>query len=299
MSTPQRTSMLYINSANRDIDSVGPGDFRVTFGNSLVQGSGGETLSVEVTDVCMNRSWYTVNSTNDVFMINNVAYSLPVGYYTVASLRSSLSVILPTWIIAYDGRTNKFLYTAPTDTTSYTFSFQSQASSLFGFGINDTPTIAAGATLQSYLPIKVNLESSVLIHCDLQKIRCAALDNTLVSTSISGVSAFRESDILISVGIDVPPFSNILYTSSGTGIYSADLSQNTINRLRIWVTDELGNPLALQYDYSLALKLVFTSKTENSMDSYVKQLANDVRLMILSDPKKYSTSQVGAQDEDE
>lgn len=301
-----RTTMVFINSANRDSDSIGIGDFRVTFGNALLQGLPGESLSVEVTDLCINRSWYTVNASNGGFGVvsHNADGSSSImtntilpGYYTVASLRVALATLMIGWTIGYDTRTNTYSYTAPTSGFSYSLTFPGGVGPLLGFAATDSPTVMAGVTLRSYLPIRVNLESSVVLHCDFQKVRCASIDNLPVATSVTGISAFRESDVLISVGIDVAPFSNVIYTSSGTGIYEASLTAPSLNRVRFWVTDELNNPLALAYDYNMALKFTFTSRLENTVDGNVKQIANDLRLMILSDPKTYGEHVVAGGDD--
>lgn len=297
--------MLYINSANRDIDSASVSDFRVTFAESLIRGASSEKLSCEVTDVCMNRSWYTFSATVNSFQVNGVTLSLPVGYYTVASLRSELVILLntitPGWTVGYTARTNTFTYgpALATPNISYTFTFNNAIAALLGFRVSDTPTVVSGSSMTSYLPVKVNLESTVLVHSDLPKTRCASLDNAVDANSAPGISVFRESDVLISVPITVSGFDNISYTTSGSGIYSADLALNYLHRLRFWVTDELGNPLSLQYDWTLALKLSFTSTSgpKDSLPGDVKRISDDVRLMILSDPEKYSQQDNTMQDD--
>ena len=105
-----RTQYLYISSANRDSGSIS--NFKISFQNSLVQGAVGESIQCIVTEVVMNRSWYTVSPSNNSFTLltNGVpsTVTLPVGYYSAALLRAQLATVLVGWTISYSLLTNQF-----------------------------------------------------------------------------------------------------------------------------------------------------------------------------------------------
>lgn len=281
-----RTQYLYINSAGRKAGTIS--DFTIDIQSSLVRGEPTESLIATVCTCVINRSWYTVSAPYNTFSIltNGVSstFTFLPGYYSVKDVRSALLQGLPGWVASYAGLTNKFSFQPPVvPLTSYSFSFSNSCCSLLGFLITDTPTITtdsfgSASPIISTLPAKVNIENSVLIHCDLPKVRCAAVDN------LSG-SAFLESDILISIPVTCAPFDNVSYIDNGGGTYMADLALSYIHGARFWITDERGNPLILQYDWLIVMKLIYTMPDSMDSGNNIKKIADDLRLIVLSDKK--------------
>jgi hypothetical protein len=280
-----RIQYVYINSVNRKSGTAS--DFVIDIQSSLVRGEPTETLVAEVCSVVLNRSWYTIASPNNTFTIstNGVPsiFTFPQGYYSVKDVRNALMSGLPGWVVSYVPLTNTFSFRPPsTPSTTYSFSFQNSCCNLCGFTQSDAPSTTAdlygnATSIVSTQPAKVNVESAVLIHCDLPKVRCAVIDNL--------TGPFIESDILISLPVTCAPFDNLAFIDQGGGDFLADLSLSYIHGARFWITDERGNPLTLQYDWLLVLKLIFTMPSSVQSDDNIQKIADDLRLIVLSDKK--------------
>ena len=118
----------------------------------------------------------------------------------------------------------------------------------------------------------------MLVHCDVPKLRCSAVDNV-------SQPYFLESDVLISVPITAAPFDVISFIDNGGATFAVDLALNYVHDVRIWLTDNAGNALALPYDWSMVLKLIYSTPDDAAMSKDLRQIADDVRLAILSDTK--------------
>ena len=277
-----RSQLLNINSANRV--SGTPYDFFVNITNGLVMCEKHETMKMIVIDCCINKSWYTIDSSNNSFLLKTVRvgggyrtvpYTIPVGYYDVLQLRYELSVLLVGWTIAYSSTTNTYTYTPPNNGDTYTLFFQNNACELMGFNITETPSGSYSSAFTSSIPIKVNLENAVCVHCDVSKVNNACVDN------FSG-QGFVDSDLLIKIPIQSDAFQNIVYQSQGNDNISYDLSLKCLHTMRLWVTDENQRPLQLPYDWTICLKIEFDRETDLSMNDMVEDIKDDLRLIVLS-----------------
>ena len=81
--------------------------FDVTLANPLK-----ECISLELTSVCVPKSWYNVDSYlgTNVFWVNDYAYYIPSGFYDPYSLASELSsiAVLPLTDVSYSATTGRF-----------------------------------------------------------------------------------------------------------------------------------------------------------------------------------------------
>ena len=133
-----KTQLIFINSANRLSGSCY--DFLININDGLIKAEENQTINLVVLDVVLNRSWYTVQNSDNTFNIFNgtstTTYTIPIGYYSVTTLKSTLSTILPGgWIVSYYSTTNKFILTPPSDSKTYTISFINSACYLLGFNL--------------------------------------------------------------------------------------------------------------------------------------------------------------------
>ena len=178
-------------------------------------------LSVNHTEVA--NSFYVVNYTNEVIVINSIAYTLPRGNYNVNTFMAQLLLLIPVgFAITYSSITTKFTFT--NTTTNFTINGSSQLSTInkvIGLGTDDITSTALTLTLPhvvNFLPIpRINFRSNFL------KL------NNYSSTDNS-------SDIFLSLQNNAPQNSVIYYTNQTN---TKNLIQDrNITSFLIYVTDD-------------------------------------------------------------
>jgi hypothetical protein len=183
----------------------------------MVKAEKNQKIKVIAVDASINRSWYTVDSTNNTFQVFSngvtVTYTIPIGYYDVNTLKAQLNVLLVGWTVTYLSLTNKYMFTSLNNGHVYEFLFANRCCELLGFLITDTPMLNFSTPLTSYLPVKLNRENSIFIHTDLPTLKYAYIDNMQNSQ-------FFESNILLKIPIQAAPFDNRVFVSNGNDNYS-------------------------------------------------------------------------------
>ena len=129
------------------------------------------------------------------------------------------------------------------------------------------------------MPVKVNKENSVLVHCDIVKKPCSTLDN------INSV-VFAESDVILKICNTCAPFDNMVYQSQGTDCFSYDLATKDIVAMHIYVTDENNTPLQLVFDWTLTLKMMEYSGDDDRMLTMVRGIRDYLHLIVLDNHMK-------------
>lgn len=123
-------------------------------------------LSVNHCEVA--NSFYVVNYTNDVIVINSIAYTLPRGNYNVNTFMAQLLLLIPAGFgITYSSITTKFTFTNTTaDFTINGSSPLSTINKVIGLGTTDITSTALTLTLPfvvNFLPIpRINFRSNFL-----------------------------------------------------------------------------------------------------------------------------------------
>lgn len=178
-------------------------------------------LSVNHAEVA--NSFYVVNYTNDVIVINSIAYTIPRGNYNVNTFIAQLLLLLPVGFgITYSSITTKFTFT--NTTTNFTINASSALSTInkvIGLGTADITSVALTLTLPyvvNFLPIpRINFRSNFL------KL------NNYSSTDNS-------SDVFLSLQNNAPQNSVIYYTNQTN---TKNLIQDrNITSFLIYVTDD-------------------------------------------------------------
>ena len=273
-----RTQLLHINSLNRS--SGYPYDFYVNINDGLVKADKGEYLTLTIIDTCINRSWYTIDSTNNTFVVTVLSVptiiTIPTGYYDVNQLRYELSLLLVGWTITYSATTNCYTFTPPNTGNIYTFSFSNLCCNLLGFNITSTPSGTYSIPFTSYNPVKVNRENSVVVHCDVPKKAMSCVDN------FSG-QAFQESDIIVDIPIQVAPFDNAVYLNNGNDNFKYYLAGKQLHSMRFWITDENNRVLQVPYDWTICLKVEFLKDEDIEIKDSVNQIKDYLKLIVLND----------------
>lgn len=281
-----RTQIIHVGSANRRIGTVS--DFWVSLPHGLFKADRPSRIFVTPVDCVMNRSWYTVSASNNTFSVwdsGGGAWSpvtIPPGYYNAAQIRTAvvtaLAALGQAWQINYSATSNTFTFTPPADGEVHRMSFANNAAWLLGFAVGDVPFGTSVAPFKSTRPIKVNEESAVLVRCNLPRLKFSCVDNVLTPV-------FGESDILLKVPVLAQGFDTLYYAGQGADNFKVELATNNVHDVRFWVTDEVNNPLELQYDWTLSLRVDYMAGEEDPMDAVAKstrRIADDLRLMILT-----------------
>jgi len=119
---------------------------------------------------------------------------------------------------------------------------------MFGFVSDESIT---STNIISEIPIDMTKQQGVYIHSSLLKRRMAAIDNNLESK-------FVESDVICKIGLtSIAPYDDLLYNESSENHFSYHLAMTKIQSIRLWVTDENNEPLALTRDYTMTIKFNF------------------------------------------
>lgn len=267
-----RSQIIYINSKNRQKGF--PYDFYINIDNDLIKLTGGGItgkIKLSVVEATLNRCWYSVQDNNNTFYINGILFTIPIGYYNVFTLKDAIELLLPSWTITYNKRLHQFTFRPPNDTFTYYFTFSNPACFLLGFNLLDNPSGSYSSPITSTIPVKVNYDEAVLIRCDMPKVRYSVIDN-MSSTP------FVESDILVKIPINAPPFDNIIYQSTTENSNTIELSAFQLHNLRFFITNENGRLLKLPYDWGMTLRL-----------EYYEDNTDMARLLkIMSDVKDYA-----------
>jgi hypothetical protein len=123
-------------------------------------------LSVNHCEVA--NSFYVVNYTNDVIVIDSIAYTLPRGNYNVNTFMAQLLLLIPVGFgITYSSITTKFTFTnTTTDFTINGASALSTINKVVGLGTTDVTSTALTLTLPfvvNFLPLpRINFRSNFL-----------------------------------------------------------------------------------------------------------------------------------------
>lgn len=276
----ERTQLIFINSAERIYGT--PYDFNIVFPDELIRADHKTRIKLIVIDACINRSYYTVDTSNDTFSIHSTSgtttpYIIPIGYYDVYTFKSQLLSLLPSgWSINFNTSTNTYQFQPPNDTFTYNFTtFTNNVSQLLGFPLNSpSATFSFSSPLTSSQPVKMNRENAVFIHCDIPKSEFASVDN------FSG--SFEESDVICKLPMNCAPFDNLVYISQGNDSFSFLLSVGNLNNARFYLTDETGRLLHVVYDWTITLKMVYETGDDNALLLKTNEIADYLQLMVLN-----------------
>ena len=288
MASYGRHQTVFINSVNRLAGGT-PGDFRVNFHDGMIRAPPGTSASMALVDAVINRSWYTINETNNTFTIlciqggSNV-FTIPVGFYDVNTFKVALQVLLGiAYTVTYDSRLNKYTYTYlnKMDPFGYRFLFSdNRCAEFMGFGplVGSTERFDGLTPLVATDPVKLSKESAVVIHCDIPTVIGACIDNFARGT-------FEESDVIGIIPMIVPPYDNMSFaaaTGGGGGGCVFDLAVSDVSSARFYVTDENDRPLDLSFDWTLVLKFVFVNNDDDKMTALLTDLRDYEKLKHLN-----------------
>jgi len=203
-------------------------------------------------------SFYIVNYTNNILVVNNISYTVPVGNYNVNSLITVLQSLLPTgFTITYNSITNKYTF-------NYTSSFTINANTstinkVIGLGVDDLTGLNIELPyLVNFLPIpRLSFHSTFL--------------NTNNYSSSDG-----SSDVFLCLQNNVGQLSTINYTNQTQTQYL--VQEKGISSFTITVTDDLGrlinfNNIDWYMTFLIKIEYVDNTITNTNFNDIIKQQA--------------------------
>lgn len=201
-------------------------------------------------------SFYIVNYTNNILVVNNISYTVPVGNYNVNSLITVLQSLLPTgFTITYNSITNKYTF-------NYTSSFTINANTstinkVIGLGVDDLTGLNIELPyLVNFLPIpRLSFHSTFL--------------NTNNYSSSDG-----SSDVFLCLQNNVGQLSTINYTNQTQTQYL--VQEKGISSFTITVTDDLGrlinfNNIDWYMTFLIKIEYVDNTITNTNFNDIIRQ----------------------------
>lgn len=268
-----KTQLIYISSQYRT--SGTPDNFTTSLPAGILHNEFGGRTKITVTDLIINRCFYSIRaSNNDFSVVNNgtkISVRIPVGNYDLDQWLATLNTLLPGWTISHNEING--LCTFNTPGPGYGFEFKDKSSYLFGFLPHDKPS---GSQIISSFPLRLNLESFLTIHHNLPKVTNSAVNNFRQTNA-------QESDVLIRVPVNVPSFANIIYQNVNDD-FSFYTSASHVSELELSIKDEHKDEIGpFPYDWSITLRIDYESKNDpiESILSILKNLNDKITLLAL------------------
>ena len=184
-----------------------------------------ENIYFSVQHAEIPNSFYVVNYTNSILVINSVSYQIPVGNYNASNLITALKLLIPTYTITYNSITNRYTFT---NSTAFTINSSSSCRSIIGLGnTNETAVLNLGVYTLT-LPYSVNF---------VPLPRISFKSNFFNFNNFNGID--YSNDLFLSIQNNTNPNSMIHYINQ-TGIKFRVQDKN-ITTFVISITDDDGN----------------------------------------------------------
>ena len=93
---------------------------------------------------------------------------------------------------------------------------------------------------------------------------------------------------MLSFPIKVAPFENCIFESNNHENIIHTLSHSNLESINFWITDDLNRPLLLTHDWSILLKVTYTSQEDRLeiINNKISKIEESLRFMILDRKQK-------------
>ena len=312
------TYNLYINSKNR-LSSEKTYDFNLYLQNQIIVNKN-QGININVMSFSMINSMYNINETNNTFHIvlvsmswlsledpapEKIMYKIPVGNYSVISLRNWFNETFSNFKVTYNAAQNTFTFKIPDNTGLYCLLFYPTTCSDI-LGINKTNEkynhqITSEPVFLQYfgsygtdfvtLYIHQTIETSYINLVNYQQVilRCPSLQiEDLTQDNINdNDNTLNVSDILFWINKqDVEPFRTINYNNEdGCTSYSFNIKNENIRILNFKLCNEKNEDIEDAGDYLLQLKINVYDKDENyykEMCYKIYKILDDIYFLMLN-----------------
>ena len=219
-----KTRIFNISSKNTSLND----SFKSKLGISLPDLSFHEKIEniyFSVQHAEIPNSFYVVNYTNNVIVINSISYTIPVGNYNANNLITALILLLPTYTITYNSITNRYTFN---NTSSFTINSSSSCKNIIGLGNTNQSSTLVGSIYSLTLPFSVNFVPLPRLNFKSNFFRF----NNFNSNDFS-------NDLFLSIQNNTNPNSMIQYLNQTQIKFKID--DKNITTFVISITDDDGN----------------------------------------------------------
>lgn len=176
-------------------------------------------------------SFYIVNYTNNVFVINASTITIPVGNYNSSSLISVLvdrllaaGIIMTITISKIDGR---FTFTSPSAFTIYSTNILTTAQQILGLGPSNTVASLVLGTYVATLPFP----------CNLLGIKQLLIKSNILSGNNYSASSGGQTTLLATVPVSVGAWGMVAFESRS----KISVNNSTLDEIDIQIMDAETN----------------------------------------------------------
>jgi hypothetical protein len=272
--------LIFINSEDRVSGSIQ--DFSIEIPSHLLVAEKHQFTRLVLNDLVMPYTWYNVQASNNTFTIQEpsatATMALELGSYHTLQLRDHIKVKLNgsglsgTYTVSYYEQSGHFIIQS---TSSSTFTLTNNtAYRLLGFekGVTSIAQSVNGTmTLESTKSVNMMFTEALFLHIDLP--------NTNMNKGTGDKTSFHISNAFAKIPINTSPFNNIIYLNTNDDYIVNTPSLGT--QLRLMVTTLDHQPIELNDDYSLTLKLEVLEDDQRNMVAQNSNLANLLSTLIL------------------
>lgn len=184
-----------------------------------------ENIYFSVQHAEIPNSFYVVNYTNNIIIINSVSYIIPVGNYNAKTLITALNVLLPSFTITYSSITNKYTFN---NSSIFTINSGSSCKSVIGLGNTDQTAVLNGSVYSLILPYSVNFVPLPRLNFKSNFFRFNNFNGNDYS-----------NDLFLSIQNNTNPNSMIQYINQTAIKFRVD--DKNITTFIISITDDDGN----------------------------------------------------------
>ena len=228
-------TLIIINSADR---TSGTGsDFQYNFQYKT------DVEKFRINKITVPYSWYNVKAQS--FEVSDgivtLTKNLPAGSYTINSLQSELSALLPGITITYNSDTNK-----------YTFTSASAFTLLFLTG----PGYLANILQLESVPLTFSVSTGVI---NLNLTSGCFLKSSALSTYYSSIFAKKKDNVVLGIPIKVNSFNYIVFNNSSPTYFPID--EGSLYNLDFQLVDDYNEILDLN-GQNIQIELEVYSKVQ-------------------------------------
>ena len=180
-------------------------------------------MSVVVNSFTCPISFYQINSTNKIFIFNNISYSIPLGNYNASTFSSAIASLIPSLTLTINTTNNVF--TLSNNGVLFTINIGSTVGTVMGFNSSSVYTSSSGGILVLPYPCNFSGLNSLNILCE-----------NLMTKNIHSYSK-TTSPILASVPVNG---TGVIYYEKRND-FNTPIRNDIIDSFDIMIQDDLNN----------------------------------------------------------
>lgn len=207
---------------------------------------------VEVVNAQIPISWYLINSTNNQFYINGIAYFFPVGNYNVNTFIATWTATFGSnWTITFTSTLNQFTFT---NTSSFVLSDGSNSIfNIIGFSPGTSYSSVGNALTSQY---SVNFGG-------LQKVNIKSASFTLANSDSKNKSV---SKTMASIPVSSIQGGYVFYNNITS--FKSVFRNHELSSINIDIKDDYGNFIDFNnVDWSITLQIDIVREIVQSLDN--------------------------------